>query len=192
MSGSLEIRIGLGSCGVASGGEPVHEALRKAALEAGANGIVKKVGCNGMCHREPLVEVVEPNGRATLYGNVTPDTALRIARKHVHPRRLGAWARRGARTVTELVSRGEERPRLSDFRLDRRTGPAAAYLGKQKRIVLENCGDIDPERIEDYLARDGYQALTKCLRELSPEQVIAAISESEPNRPISAEVSARL
>jgi len=177
-TGKVEIRVGLGSCGVASGGEPVFTALRQAAGEAGANGVLKRVGCNGMCHQEPMVEVVEPNGRATLYGNVTPESAQRIARKHMPARRLGTWARWRARSAAELVSSADDRPALADLHLDRSKGPAAAYLGKQKRIVLENCGDIDPELIGDYLARDGYQALTKCLRELSPEQLIAAISES--------------
>ncbi len=59
-----------------------------------------------------------------------------------------------------------------------KSGPAAAYLGKQKRIVLENSGEIDPLRIEDYLARDGYQALVHCLTERTPDEVISVITES--------------
>ncbi len=82
---AIEIRIGLGSCGLASGGEPVRTALQKAAQQAGANGIVKTVGCNGMCHCEPMVEVVEPGGRVTLYGNVTAEAAQRIVRSHISP-----------------------------------------------------------------------------------------------------------
>ena len=90
---AVEIRIGLGACGVASGGEPVRAALEQEAAEAGAAGAIKVVGCNGMCHREPMVEVVEAGGRATLYGNVTVDAARRIARRHIRPRRLSTWAR---------------------------------------------------------------------------------------------------
>lgn len=70
-----EIRIGYGSCGVASGSEPVRAVLMHEARQAGAHGVVKTVGCNGMCYRELLVEVVGPDGRTTLYGNVTPETA---------------------------------------------------------------------------------------------------------------------
>ncbi|MBZ5582243.1 MAG: hypothetical protein LAQ30_08575, partial [Acidobacteriia bacterium] len=66
----VEIRIGLGSCGVASGGEPVRDALARAAEQSGAAAVVKAVGCNGMCHREPMVEVVEPGGRTALYAHV--------------------------------------------------------------------------------------------------------------------------
>src|SRR5512143_3743305 len=105
----VEIRVGLGSCGVASGAQQVRDALVRAA----GDGIVKSVGCNGMCHREPMVEVVE-RGRATLYGNVTPEAARLIARRHLRPRLL----RFGGGVAPDGV-------------------PAAAidgYLGKQERI----------------------------------------------------------
>src|SRR5450759_4618483 len=157
---AVEIRIGLGSCGVASGGEPVRTALVQATERAGARAIVKTVGCNGMCHCEPMVEVVEPGGRVTLYGNVTADGAQRIARKHLRPAWLPTWAQPAA-----------EPP------LDRQTGPSASYLAKQKRIVLENCGEIDPLNIDDYLARAGYQALMKC-QDLPPDTVVEAIANS--------------
>jgi NADH-quinone oxidoreductase subunit F len=138
---AVEIRIGMGSCGIASGAGPVHEALRLAARKAGVPGIVKSVGCNGMCHREPMVEVIGRDGRSILYGNVTPPMAAQIVRGRAP------------------VSHGCERP-------------------AQQRIVLENCGEIDPLDIDDYLARDGYVALERCRRELSPGEVIAAITES--------------
>ena len=165
---AVEIRIGLGACGVASGGEPVRAVLEQAAQEAGVKGVVKRVGCNGMCHREPMVEVVEAGGRTTLYGNVTPEAARRIARRHIRPHRLSTWARWSAERVLALRDHG----------LDRHTGAAAGYLAGQKRIVLENCGQIDPLNIDDYLARDGYRALARCLEDSSPEGVIAAISKS--------------
>jgi len=176
MSGNVEIRIGLGSCGVASGGEPVRDALQSAAREGGAGDAVKTVGCNGMCHREPMVEVVEPNGKTTLYGAVTAEMARRIVRHRLRPRRISARARWTAVNLVELV-RGNGGPALSAHELDRQSGPAAAYLGKQKRIVLENCGEIDPLNIDDYLARDGYRALEKCLA-LGPEAIIKAVSDS--------------
>jgi NADH-quinone oxidoreductase subunit F len=134
---AVEIRVGLGSCGVASGAEKVRDALEREGV------VVKAVGCNGMCYREPIVEVVEPGGKRTLYGNVDAQTAKRIARRHP-PAPLHA----------------------------------PEFLEKQHRIVLENCGEIDPLNIDDYLARDGYRALERCAKELSPDEVIAAISAS--------------
>jgi len=151
----VEIRIGLGSCGIASGGALVRDALTRAA----GDGIVKTVGCNGMCHREPMVEVVEPGGRKTLYGNVTPEAARSIARSHLRP------------FLARL--RGDD---IAPFVLPPAT--TAGYFSKQKRIVLENCGVIDPHRLDDYLARGGYEALAACQKKLSPEGVIAAIADS--------------
>ena len=127
--GAGEIRIGLGSCGVASGAEAVRDAL----VKAGAT--VKTVGCNGMCYREPLVEVVAADGRVATYGNVTPEMARGIVRRH-------GWQ-------------------------------AEPPAPPKHRIVLENCGIVDPLNIDDYLARDGYRAPT-----MSPEEVIATISDS--------------
>ena len=168
--GAVEIRIGLSSCGVASGGERVRDALEAAVREAGANGVVKTVGCNGMCHREPIVQVIGPDGTVVHYGNVTEQAARRIAEKHIRPRGMMT----GARWTARRLRNGFD---LDALRFDVDAGPAAAYLGKQTRIVLENCGEVDPARVDDYLARDGYRALEAC-RGMPPEEVIAAITAS--------------
>ena len=173
---AVEIRIGLGSCGVASGGEPVRTALEQA---AGGRATIKTVGCNGMCHREPMVEVVEFGGRVTLYGNVTAESAPRIVRQHLRPAWLPEWM--GADDDILAGMKIERNSATGGSRADGGVrpalGPAASYLGNQKRIVLENCGEIDPLNIDDYLARAGYQALAKC-RELPPAEVIEAIANS--------------
>jgi NADH-quinone oxidoreductase subunit F len=170
---AVEIRVGLGSCGVASGGEPVYAALLDGMMQAGAEGIVKSVGCNGMCHREPMVEVLDRDQHATLYANVTPEIARRIARQHIRPRTARAWIDRyvgrpfrGADDVHDLTP------------VDRHTGSAAAYLSKQRRIVLENCGEIDPLDIDAYLARDGYRALERCVTATTRDEVVATITRS--------------
>ncbi|MCL4797697.1 MAG: 4Fe-4S binding protein [Bryobacteraceae bacterium] len=179
MKPAAGIRIGLGSCGVASGGEPVRDALLAEAARANATGIIKTVGCNGMCHREPIVEVVHPDGATTLYGHVTVDTARAIARMHLRPSGLAAHAQRIARTAASWFGNGRAATaHAHDCRVDRRTGPAAAFLTRQQRIVLENCGEIDPLRLDDALARGAYQALERCLTASTPEQVIDAIAES--------------
>jgi NADH-quinone oxidoreductase subunit F len=167
MRGEVQIRIGLASCGIASGGLPVRQALETAAAEAGAPAAIKAVGCNGLCHREPLVEVVEPGGRSTLYGNVTVEAARQIALRHLRPRRLATRARWGA----ERLSRRTVDARAFQF------AATGGYLERQQRIVLSNCGEIDPLDIDAVIAREGYQALRKCLT-LAPEQVIDEISRS--------------
>jgi NADH-quinone oxidoreductase subunit F len=160
---AVEIRVGLGSCGIASGGEQVRDALLAAATECGANGVVKSVGCKGICHREPVVEVVTSRGETVLYGDVDATAAREIARRHLRPKRLATRIRWTLESTAYRGSLAEMEP---------------AYLAKQQRIVLENCGEIDPLRISDYLARDGYRALERCRAELTPGLVIDAITES--------------
>jgi len=104
----------------------------------------------GMCFREPLVEIVEDEHPRILYGEVTSDRVDRIVEEHL----------RGGRVIQEWVVEEKE------------------FLAKQKRIVLRNCGEIDPFSLEAYQARDGYRALEKVLASLTPEQVIECIAES--------------
>lgn len=179
--GAIEIRIGLGSCGVASGGELIRRAIQEEADRAGIGGVVKPVGCNGMCHREPLVEVVSQDGRVTHYGNVTVEAAHRIARRHLRPASLSIRARWKAEIIAGNLQHRPPLPDPEDLRFDPETGPAASYQATQKRIVLENCGRIDPQNLDDYLSNHGYHALRMCLEgrpPLSPDQVIALVSES--------------
>ncbi|HBY62870.1 MAG TPA: NADH-quinone oxidoreductase subunit F [Solibacterales bacterium] len=158
----LQIRVGLGSCGIASGGEAVRAAIEAAAREAGVEGVVKTVGCNGICHREPMVEVINGTG-TSVYGNLNAETAGAVAREHLSPRSplTRAW-RLAAKRVDTAANRFDSAP----------------YVGKQTRIVLENCGEIDPLNIDDYLARDGYRALRACRETMTPAAVIDAILDS--------------
>jgi NADH-quinone oxidoreductase subunit F len=119
-----------------------------------------------MCHREPLVEVVDGNGLHAVYTHVTPEIVPGIVRHHLHPKGLLTRARWFAAEWTT-----------------RRTGdvapPAAAHQVASPStpcVVLENCGIIDPYSIDDYVARDGYLALRTCLERHTPEDVIDLIS----------------
>jgi len=117
--------------------------------------------------------VLSAEGAVALYGNVTAKTAQQIARRHIRPSRI----------ATRLRWKVDE---LRGWQAGYPLGPPAPQDGdptKQQRIVLENCGSIDPLNIDDYLARDGYRALAMCLdatiaEVLSPHDVIAAITDS--------------
>jgi NADH-quinone oxidoreductase subunit F len=167
----IEFRVGLGSCGVANGARPVHEAVEATVREAGC-GVVKAVGCGGMCHREPLLEVVDGNGGHVVYTHVTPERVPGIVRRHLRPRGLLTRARW---TAARLLSRDAGQA-AHGARLEM---PAAGETAPSTpRIVLENCGIVDPRSLDDYLARDGYRALRTCLEEMKPEEIIAMISAS--------------
>ena len=173
----VEIRVGVGSCGIASGAADVRKALEAAARQTGAEGSVKAVGCNGMCHREPLVEVIDSAGQRVLYGKVSPEFARRIVQQHTSRQSLLTRTRWLAADFKRLVA-PSGKSLSSGERIDPAVGAAFSYLGKQKRVVLENCGQSDPLRIEDYLERDGYHALRQCVTNLSPDEVIQTIQAS--------------
>jgi len=167
----VEFRVGLASCGLANGARPVYEAVDALVRQAGS-GTLKAVGCCGMCHSEPLLEVLEANGRRELYTHVTPEAVPAIVRRHLRPRTLAARARWIAAGLTGRSNGNGQADSHS-------TTAAAATPGEAPpRIVLENCGVVAPSSIEDYKARDGYKALAHCVESLRPQQVAEAVYAS--------------
>jgi len=152
-NGSWLIKIGLASCGIAAGGRKVYDALSTQLQEKRLDAELKQTGCIGMCYNEVLVEILSPQGERTYYGKVTPDKVERIVSEHLMQ----------GKPVIEWVIPNEE---------------IASLLAKQKRIVLRNCGIIDPESLDDYLATSGYQAIEKILTSMSPQDVIEEITNS--------------
>ena len=154
------ILVGMGTCGLSAGARSVHQKL--AELLAAHPGLAELAitGCIGMCYREPLVEVRE-NGRRVIYGDVTPERAAEIVRRHLMAGEI----------ITEQVIY-----QLTDETAD--SGSELDFMQPQERIVLRNCGTIDPESLEEYEARGGYQALTRALREMQPTEIISEIKES--------------
>jgi NADH-quinone oxidoreductase subunit F len=162
------ISIGLSSCGVASGGEPVRAILDEAARAAGNPDLVVAVGCNGMCHREPIVEVETRGGSRYHYVNVTPEAAGAIALRHIAPHSLSSRWRRLFRDTKQL-----------EAHLFDPAAAASSWFAKQRRIVLENCGLIDPGSIHDAIARGGWQAFREILtNRVDPAEVIERITAS--------------
>ena len=154
MAQETVFRVGLASCGIASGSAPVFERLNS--LLAGIPGArLQRAGCVGLCFHEPLVEV-ERDGARYLYGEVSPEVAEQIVSFHL---------RGEGRVEDHLVASTVQ------------DAPENGMLARQVRIVLRNCGQIDPERIEDYLDRGGYTALRKALG-MKPEEVIAEVERS--------------
>ena len=148
------VKVGLASCGVAAGAVPIYETLQKAL--AGRDDVeLKKVGCIGLCYMEPIVEV-ERNGVSIAYGKVDSDVARKIVSEHVD----------GGKIVEDNLILNPEGFACENGRIE-----------KQVRIVLRNSGVIDPEKIDEYLARDGYKALEKVLS-MKEADVIEEVTKS--------------
>jgi len=152
-----KVIVGTGSCGIASGAMQVFGLFKAAKERFGFDYEVCETGCIGMCHREPLVELVALDGTKTFYGDADIQVASRIIEGHVA---------RGEALEENIID------------VERAGTPEHAVLEKQRRIVLENCGLIDPERVEDYEERGGYEALRSVLSEMGPDEVIEEIKAS--------------
>lgn len=116
-------------------------------------------GCFGFCEKGPIVKVMPDN---TFYTQVTPNDAREIIEEHVI---------KGRRVNRLLYLNPETQEHISDSK-------HMGFYKKQLRIALRNCGFIDPENIDEYISRDGYEALAKCLTEMTPQQVIEVMKKS--------------
>ena len=154
----MAIKTYLLTCGgtgcVASEGAELYDALKK---ELAAQGVaddaqVVRTGCFGFCEKGPIVKCLPDE---TFYVSVKPEDAREIVAEHVVK----------GRPVARLLydkSQSQCHAKLEDI----------SFYQKQVRIVLRNCGVIDPEKIDEYIARDGYAALAKVLTEMTPDQVV--------------------
>jgi len=146
-----EVAVGMSSCGIAAGARAVFDRLGKEVAARSLPWFVVATGCMGACHAEPLVEVRQPDGRRFLYGNVDETGVESIVAGHLA----------GGAPVADLLIPGDY-----------------PYLARQKRIVLANCGVIDPESIEQYIEHDGYVALRKVLTGMTPQEVIDDVNRA--------------
>jgi NADH-quinone oxidoreductase subunit F len=174
-----EIRIGLGSCCVAQGSRQVHRAIQGALAASGAAAVVKPVGCVGMCHQTPLVELVPAGGGPSkLFAQVRADEAAAIVLSHFRPK--GLWRRMRhvtARWLDRLLT--DELPDPVVGRgLDAGSAPVCAFLGPQQHVATEDCGRLDPLELDEYMRHGGFQALRRCLERLRPEEIIAETQSS--------------
>ena len=177
-AGQGEIRIGVGSCCVAGGSMMVMEELESAVRLAGAAVTVKPVGCVGMCHQTPLVQVHTLGAEPVSYSRVRPEDAAKIVRRHFKPKGLLRRIRAGLDGAVENLLTDEAWEPVDRFQLDVRDAPVCSFLGRQRRIASEWCGSLNPLDLEEYLRHDGFAALRKCLEAGKPEDTIEAISRS--------------
>jgi NADH-quinone oxidoreductase subunit F len=143
------VYVGAGSCGLAAGAAEVIEAVEGYLAAKQVDAQLLKVGCIGPCYLEPLVDVQIPGTPRVSYSNATPELVRLL---------LDSFLAKGEVYQRHLVGHFSDNgftgaPRFFDHPM----------LKQQVRIVLRNCGIIDPENVDHYLARDGYKALEKCL-----------------------------
>jgi NADH-quinone oxidoreductase subunit F len=173
-----EVRIGLGSCCVASGSSDIRDAIENTINETGLQVKLKSVGCVGMCHQVPLVEVVPVKGEPTLYSKVRPEDVNQIITSHFQPAGRLAKIKRKFFNVIENIQTDQKWAGIERYELDVREKHVSSFLGKQFPIATEYRGLINPLDLEEYLQRGGFQALKKVFKEFTPDQVIDKIKAS--------------
>jgi len=159
-----QVFVGASSCGRAAGAMDSWVEIERALGDLGVDATVHEVGCIGPCYLEPLVDVRLPGTSRISWGNITPKRVGGLlknlfVRETIPQRNL----------LGHLDDRGpvDDVPRFFNHPM----------LARQVRLVLRNCGIIDPSSIEHYLARDGYQALATALSG-SPEDAIEVVKAS--------------
>jgi len=146
---------------VSSNSIQIVENLKKYLKENGIEDEVQvlKTGCFGFCEKGPIVKILPDN---TFYVQVKPEDAEIIVKEHLI---------KGRKVERLLYKEPNTQTAIDDSKhMD--------FYKKQMRVALRNCGFIDPDNIEEYIARDGYQALGKALTEMTPEQVIEEVKKS--------------
>ncbi len=173
-----EIRVGLGSCCMAKGSDRLFHELNQAAHLVGVDVQVKSVGCVGMCHQTPLIEVFHPGKPSRFYAAVKPNEARQLVLENFDPPSLWRRAARfAARAVDRVLLEQDDSP-TRRCAVDMNAGPARAFLGRQIHIASEHFGDLDPLDLEEYLRHDGFVALRKSLIELKPDQILEEVTRS--------------
>jgi len=173
-----EIRIGLGSCCVASGSEEVKQELDKILTETKINVTVKQVGCVGVCNQVPIMEIIKPGQEPAFYTKLKPEEVKEIVLSHFQPTGFFNKLKNDfVNTFEKAIVENEPRS-FRKYNSDQRDTPVSEFLGPQMAIASENRGVVKPCDITEYREGGGFLALQKCLSELSPQQVIDEITKS--------------
>lgn len=147
-----KIIIGMGTCGIAAGAQDVWDVVKDELDKQNIKNVsMTRVGCLGLCAKEPLLEIRQGITRV-IYGNLNAEKAREVVKQNV---------------IEGKIITGWTIPEDDDF------------FKSQYRIVLKNCGIIDPEDIEEAIVNDGYFALGKALTSMTPEEVIEEITAAK-------------
>ncbi len=179
ISGALagEVRICLCSSCTAGGTLAVHQELQKQIAELKLPVVLQTVGCTGISYQTPMVEVAMSDGRSFHYGLVQKESVRDLLLRHFKPPHVSTRVRTAIqRKLEELLTDSVWEP-VTRYAMDVRSGPDSLYVGRQKRLVMECAGEINPMDIDAYIANDGFKALENSLKQKSRQEIIDIIKE---------------
>ncbi|RPJ20468.1 MAG: NADH-quinone oxidoreductase subunit F, partial [Desulfobacteraceae bacterium] len=166
----------MGTCGISSGANDILQVLKEELKSSKRKDIfVTTSGCAGICNREPLITVERVGEEPVKYADVTKEKAREIFQKHVlKGEGLPQWVFSRGWEQKEMEFEGPPSPKIAKTPHTR----DIPFFGMQNPVVMKNRGLIQAERIEEYIARDGYFAAAKVLYQMGSEEIIKEVKTS--------------
>ena len=180
--GNTRITVGAATCGNAKGAAKVIETLKYQIKKQKIKADVVKVGCNGMCYAEPIVEVISSGKPRITYGNVTSENVDQIVKavstgKPAADLALMRTDEEKSAVTSDVIkyTKGKAPKSLEAIKESKKV----PFIKNQKKIVSRNAGTVNPESIEEYIALGGYSGLAKVLSKMSSKEVIKEVKDSK-------------
>lgn len=142
----MKVVVGQGSCGIATGAKKTADEFLRLIEENNIDIVVETTGCVGICYLEPIVDIYDDSGIMTRYIKVQPNKVAEIVNNHLLNGNV-----------------------VNDYTINEND---INFIEKQKRIVLRNCGLINPENIDEYIKVGGYEATKKAITTMTLDEVI--------------------
>ena len=164
------VYIGMGTCGLAAGADKIYNFMAKQLEKKKIPTVMKKVGCFGLCTEEIMVDVKKPGFPRVSFAQVNLERAAEIIDVFIEHDTIPEGYLLGTvpMGLSSDDSLQDQVRSINDFPM----------MKKQQRLVLRNCGIINPESLEEYVMRRGYKALTKVLFSMKPDEVITEVIDS--------------
>ena len=175
----IRVHVGLGSCCIAKGSDRLFQALQESAEQTGSIVEIKRVGCVGMCHQTPLVEIDGAGHSGTrFYAGLTPDNATHLIERHLPARTFGRKIGRLWNKALDALLLDTTTDSVTCAALPEKHEGMEAFLGCQVHIATEHFGKLDPLDLDEYLRHDGFNALRDCLAKADPESIVETVVQS--------------
>jgi len=173
-----KIMVGMATCGLATGAGKVYAALAEQIAKRKADVILSKTGCLGFCQQEPLLDIILPGGPRLTYARMTPEKAKELVDDLTSFPPKPEWIMSRMEEEEEVITSSSRKHKGLPNPGRIPTYQEHPFFAKQKKLVLRNCGFIDPDSIEEYIGRGGYISIQKALSSMTPEEVIEEVKIS--------------
>jgi NADH-quinone oxidoreductase subunit F len=173
-----EVRIGLGSCCMASGSQAVKSALEEALQQNNINVQVKHVGCVGICNQVPILEIHKTGESPAVYAKIKPEEVREVIKHHFSPVNIMDKAKAGIYNFFDTIVNAEIPRSLTFYDPENSKSLFSQFLAPQVSIATEYRGELRPGDLDEYMSKDGFSAFKKCINDLSSLEVIDIIQKS--------------